>query len=129
MDTREKIVRLNDVPALLQCGDWLAVAGLFDPLTAVQAKRLADLRDGYSRKVLAIVLDTEDTLLTAEARAVLIAALREVDLVTTAEPESWRSTIASNDQTDHVQILEDAEGEQRRCAEFVQFILRRQESA
>ncbi|MGA8029961.1 MAG: hypothetical protein WB992_22685 [Bryobacteraceae bacterium] len=89
VDTREKIVPPESTHSLFSDGDWVVVAGLFDPLTADQARRLAEhARNG--RKVLAVVLKGENTLLTAEARATLVASLREVDDVI-IEDEGRRS--------------------------------------
>jgi hypothetical protein len=124
LDTREKIVPVDRLPSMLGATDWVVVVGLFDPLTAVEARRLADLASG-NRKLLAIVLDSEDALLSVNARAELVAALREVNLVASAKPERWRSIlpIAAN-----LQIVEDPEGDKARSAEFVQFVMNRQES-
>ncbi len=60
--------------ALLGEGAWVVIAGLFDPLTALQAKRLSGFRRA-GRKLMAIVEPGENPLLNAEARAALIAAL------------------------------------------------------
>lgn len=120
---------LERVSALLAVGKWVAVAGLFDPLTAAQARRLADnaaLHNEKDRKLVAIILEAENTLLTAEARAVLIAALRDVQAVTIARPERWRSALSSGAD---VQVVENTEEEKARSAEFVQFIVERQQSA
>ncbi len=105
---------------------WVAVIGLFDPLTAVQACRLADIARNGRRKLFAIVLETKDALLPANARAELLAALRDVDLVATAEPQRWQSALPEGAD---VQIVEDAEAETARSAEFVQFVLDRQRAA
>lgn len=127
MDTREKIAPLNSLAALLGTAQWLAVIGLFDPLTAAEARRLRQLAaHNGRRKILVIVLDVENALLSAEARAALIAALREVQLVAIAESERWRSAIPV---AADVQIFEDAEGDRARSQEFVQFILERRHSA
>lgn len=125
MDTREKIVPLDKVAALLGTAAWVGVVGLFDPLTAVQACRLAEIAKNDGRKLLAIVLQADNALLSADARAALLAALRVVDLVATAEPPQWRCALA--DGAD-IQIIEDPEGERARSAEFIQFILDRQQS-
>jgi hypothetical protein len=122
MDTRAKILSMDAVSDALRTGEWRALVGLFDPLTVTQARRFADLsRDG--RKLLGIVLDTDGTLLPANARAALIAGLREFDAVVIAAPGLWRALIP---QGAHVQIVEDEAGERARSAEFVQFLLRRQ---
>lgn len=115
---------LDEVPALLGTTPWLAVVGLFDPLTATEAKRLAGLaRPG--RKLLALVLESENALLSAEARAELLAALRDVHLVATARPERWLSVMPNRAD---FQIIEDPEGDKTRSAEFIQFVLNRQPS-
>ena len=124
MDTREKIVPLAELPSRMGPGKWLAVVGLFDPLTAVQASRLAELADG--RRLLAIVLDEPGTLLPADARAALIAALREVSVVSIAAPGEWESKLPG---TPTVTVSYDPEAERARTAEFIEFVLNRQASA
>jgi len=120
MDTREKIVAAGAVGNLLSQGVWIAIAGLFDPLTAIQANRIASLRrDG--RQVLAIVERGENTLMTAEARAVLIASLRNIDAVTIADCAS--SVVPPNS---NAALIEDAAGETARSVQFVEFVLERQ---
>jgi hypothetical protein len=85
VDTRKKVVPFGNVQPLLAHGEWLVVVGVFDPLTAAQAKRIAECaRRG--RPVLVVVLDDGETLLPAEARAALMASLRDVRLVTVAKP-------------------------------------------
>lgn len=123
MDTREKIVPGESVGALLSQGYWIAVAGLFDPLTVVQARRLSSLkRDG--RKVLAIIERGENPLLAADARAALIAALRDVDAVTVAD--SARAIVPFDSP---VELIEDADGEAARSSDFFGFVLERQRTA
>ncbi len=120
-------MRLNEVGALIARDEWVIVAGLFDPLTAVQATRLTELAQngsaGKGRKLLALVLQNEESLLSADARAALVAALREVHLVAIAEAETWRAAIRPSAG---VQIVDDTEGEKARSAEFIQFIFNRQ---
>jgi len=121
VDTREKILALDELPALLNSDKWVIAVGQFDPLTAVQAKRLAALATD-STKLLAIVLEDGRALLPASARAALIAALRDVDAVTVAGPERWRGVIPNGPC---ITIVDDAEAEKIRSAEFVQRILER----
>jgi len=125
VDTREKIVPLGELATHLTAGEWLAVAGLFDPLTAVQAKRLAGLANS-GRRLMAVVLSDSETLLAADARAALIASLRSVDLVAVARAGEWRSAIP---QGTDLEIVEDLAAESGRSAEFVRFVLQRQASA
>jgi hypothetical protein len=121
LDTREKIVPLSDVPQRVSQDDWLAVVGTFDPLTAQQAARVAELANG-GRRILAIVLEEAETLLEPAARAALMAGLRTVQLVTVAKPHEWRGALNGA----NVQVAEDAEGERARSAEFAEFVLQRQ---
>lgn len=104
---------------------WLAVTGLFDPLTATEAKRLANAgRNG--RKLLAVVLEGNDTLLEAQARAALVAGLRTVDLVTIAPTPEWRRAAPPDME---IGIIEDVAADRARSAQFVSFILKRQQLA
>jgi hypothetical protein len=120
LDTREKIVALEDLPARLGTGQWLAVVGRFDPLTLPQAQRIAKL-GGDGRAILGVVEPGEDCLLPAEARATLVAALRAVQLVVISEAGSLPADA-------HMEIVADEEGERKRSAEFVEFIAKRQEA-
>ena len=110
---------------ILAGSKWTAVVGFFDPLTAVQAKRLAEAAAG-GRNVLAIVLATPDSLLPAAARAALVAAVRGVSAVVIADPEHWHSALP---KAADIAILEDLEGDRKRSEEFVKFVLKRQEAS
>jgi hypothetical protein len=112
-------VSLDNLPELLQSGNWTIVAGSFDPLTLAQARRVEVFADDR-QKVLVVVIPGADTLLSAEARAVLVAGLRSVNAVVIAKPE--QITMPG------VHIDEDAAGERERSAEFVRFMLRRLKS-
>lgn len=120
MDTREKIVSPDSLPALLASGDWVAVTGVFDPLTVTQARRIAACARKCDR-VLAIVLKGIDTLLEADERAVLMAALRAVDAVVVSESHDWRRMIPSGAR---VEIVDDPDGERARSAAFRESIMR-----
>lgn len=121
MDTREKIIALSEASARIRTGKWTIVPGLFDPLTATQANRLHRLKES-GRNLLAVVQERQDTLLPVDARAALIAALRDVDLVCIANGE-WRTAIMASE---NVQVIEDRNGEAARSAEFVRFVVERQ---
>lgn len=125
MDTREKILPLNQLDALFESGEWVIVVGQFDPLTAAQAKRLRVLHTPGS-KLLAIVLESRDALLPGSARATLIAALRDVDAVTVAEPEQWRAAVPGEAR---VRVVEDREADEERSAGFIRYIVDRQAAA
>lgn len=125
MDTREKIVELSEAARQFLAGKWTVVPGLFDPLTAAQAKRIGELSE-TGRKLAAIVLNGKQTLLPADARAALVAGLRAVDLVAIAHDEEWRQAFRASQR---VRVIEDPQGEAARSAEFVRFVIDRQKSA
>ena len=125
MDTRQKIVGLTEARTRLAAGAWTVITGLFDPLTLAQAKRVHGAREN-GRKLAAIVLGSEDALLSVDARATLIAALRDVDLVIRADGQEWRAAFSD---ASNIDLIEDLEGERARSAEFVRTILERQRSA
>jgi hypothetical protein len=80
VDTRQKITASTAglrVPLL--------VTGYFDPLTSVEAARLAALGEGLT----VAVLDLPDALLPLQARAELVASLRNVSrVIAGAAPEA-----------------------------------------
>ncbi len=115
LDTREKIVPLEQLAAQLDGGQWMAVAGTFDPMTLAQAERLAKL-SGNGRSLLAVVEPGEGCLLPVEARAILVAALKSVQLV----------VIANADEVPPMEIARDDTGERRLSAEFVEHVRQRQ---
>jgi hypothetical protein len=55
-----------------------------------------------------------------------VAALRDVDLVAVSHNEGWRAAIEG---VVGVRIVDDPQGEAARSAEFVQFVLGRQQRA
>ena len=120
MDTREKIISEERLPELLASGTWLAVVGRFDPMTAVEAERLAE----FARlgKVLGIVLEDEEALLPADARAVLVASLRDVSAVLVAHTEKWEALLPKNAA---LSVIEDLAGEGARRQEFIDCVLNR----
>lgn len=122
VDTREKIVSLEEVRTLAESGEWAAVVGLFDPLTLTQAERIRAIANvAPARKILAVVVREPDTLLTEEARAALVAGLRDVDAVTISTADAVREC--------DIAVYEDAAAERERTAEFVNFIRRRQQDS
>lgn len=116
---------LDTAAKRLAAGAWTVVPGLFDPLTTVQAERLAKAKES-GRKLAAIVLDDAGALLPAEARAALMASLQTVDLVTIASPQQWQASLPPSGT---VRVLEDPQGEAKRSAEFVKFVIDRQNAA
>jgi hypothetical protein len=118
LDTREKIVPLDQLAVRLGDGRWLAVVGTFDPLTLAQADRLAELQ-AKGRSVLAVVEPGASCLLPVEARAILVAALKSVQLVVVASADSVTRSA-------QIEVLRDDEGERARSAAFVEHVKGRQ---
>lgn len=118
MDTREKIVLVEQLAARLDRTNWLAVAGTFDPLTLRHAERLAEL-SGNEKSVLAVVEPGECCLLPVEARAILVAALKSVQLVVVGEADSLP-------KSSQIQIAKDESGERERSAAFIEHVKGRQ---
>jgi hypothetical protein len=96
----------------------LAVVGWFDPLTVTQAKRVAEL-SARGRPILGVVEAGEDSLVPVEARAIMLAALRSVQLVVIADAAALRAY-------PQLEIVADEAAERKRSAEFVEFVKRRQ---
>ncbi|MBV9269034.1 MAG: hypothetical protein JO061_22880 [Acidobacteriaceae bacterium] len=119
MDTRRKIIDLDRARTLLEDGDWVVIAGFFDPVTAAQARRLHALKREAS-KLMVMIEPADEALLPADARAALIAALRDVDAVVIAngDPQPLPS--------DHVCLIDDRAADRKRSEEFVEFILCRE---
>ena len=115
MDTREKIVPVEQLAARLGGEPWLAVVGTFDPLTLAQAERLAKL-SGNGKAVLAVVEPGVGCLLPVEARAILVAALKSVRMVVVAEAGALPP----------VEIVRDEAGERERSAAFIEHVKGRQ---
>jgi len=124
LDTRTKIVASAKARTLLADGNWLVVAGYFDPLTAAVAQRLHDLTDpGRNEKVLAIVLDGPETLLTTEARSYLIAALRKVDAVAVMPEQALKSFVPRHSR---VRFIFDRDAELRNTGSFEALVSRKE---
>jgi hypothetical protein len=82
LDTRNKILSAAEALERLAEGNWLVIAGYFDPLTASVAQRLRRLLErDRNERVLAAVVNGTGTLLNVEDRSILMAALRQVDAV------------------------------------------------
>lgn len=122
MDTRNKIISLADVSTTIAKGKWAVMVSRFDPMTVFEAERLAEL--GKDRKLLAVVLDEDGTLLEASARAALVAALRDVCAVAIASPESWRAMLQ---QSPAVKVIEDPTSDAARRNAFIEMVLTKQQ--
>jgi hypothetical protein len=125
LDTRSKIVTPEEAKHLLEqpvgSRQIAVVAGFFDPLTLEVAQLFH--RVAANAQAVAIVLEGRESLLPAQARALLVAALRTVYRVTIAPQDSWRSTLPA----DFSGILYfDLEEDARRSEAFAGSILRNQ---
>ena len=90
MDTREKIRNLEDLRETLSRDTWTVAAGFFDPMTAEAAERVA------GRNLLVVVRPRDNELLSVEARAIMVAALRAVDAVLIETSREWRELVRRN---------------------------------
>ena len=94
MDTRRKIIALEQAQSLAADHPVVWIAGHFDPLLAEHARRIqAHRRPGHL--LIAVVTNPTQPYLPQSARAELVAALEFVDRVamkpgTTDDPESDR---------------------------------------
>ena len=96
----------------------------FDPMTVETAEFVEKVANAHrGAPVLAIVLDTEGTLLPAEARATLVAALRSVTLVTIAAEDSWRTLLPHDFKGS---LYYDPQQDAERSQAFVDLILRKE---
>jgi hypothetical protein len=120
MDTRQKIVTFARLEELLQQGSWTVVAAAFDPLTNEQAKHLASAASD-DRKLAVLIEISADSLLPADARAILVAALRCVDVV--AVVESVPSSIQG------LEVVKDTAGERKRTEDFIHRVQAKQSGA
>lgn len=125
MDTREKIKKSEELPALLSSGSWVVVVGYFDPLTLDQAQRLRDV-SSKGKQLLAVVISKESSLLSARARAELLAALADVDAVLIPEAEEWRKSVEGRAA---ITVIDDTAADSKRTEAFIQFVVARQRSA
>ena len=81
MDTRNKILSPQAAPR-----DCTVVTGAFDVVLAEDARQLAEIRASHpDRALLVVVMPLREELLPQRARAELVAALRMVDYVVTAD--------------------------------------------
>jgi hypothetical protein len=124
MDTREKITTLAEFGRREHDGDWMAVIGTFDPVTAKVTRMIHQFKKPQGQ-LLTVVVPGEVVLLNVEARAALMAALRDVNAVVIGESEEARSTLESLG----IEVFEDAKEDWRRSQEFVECVLERRASA
>jgi hypothetical protein len=121
MDTRTKILTAEAAPRACT-----VVTGAFDPLLAEDARQLAGIRASHpDRPLLVVVLPLPGELLPGRARAELVAALRVVDYVVTADDADPDSILALLKPARLVR-LEEAQAVRRR--QLMEHVHRRQTS-
>jgi len=125
VDTREKIRSLENLRETLSRDAWTVIAGFFDPLTAEAAERVAGLA-AVGRKLLVVIRPRDNELLSMEARAILMAALRCVDAVYIETSPEWRDVVRRNPSA---RIDEDSAADLRRSQELERLVLERQAAA
>lgn len=87
LDTRTKIIPLQELEERLQGRAATRIAGHFDPLLAEHVGRLAGARQP-GRLLVVEVTNPSQPLLSQRARAELVAALSTVDYVVVADEET-----------------------------------------
>jgi hypothetical protein len=125
VDTREKIRNLEDVRETLSRDAWTVAAGFFDPMTAEAAERIAGLT-AAGRNLLVVIRSRDNELLSVEARAIMVAALRAVDAVLIETSPEWRELVRRNPSA---RIDEDTAADLRRSEEFERLVLDQQTAA
>ncbi len=125
MDTREKIRNLEDLRETLSRDAWTVAAGFFDPMTAEAGERVAGL-SAAGRNLLVVIRPRDNELLSVEARAIMVAALRAVDAVLIETSPEWRDLVRRNPSA---RIDEDTVADLRRSQEFERLVLDQQTAA
>ena len=126
MDTRSKILDWPEAAGRLkrsaEAGGKVAV-GYFDPLLAAHARRLREAAG--EGKVSVVVTSPPRPILDAKARAVLVAALECVEMVTTLPADRLQElfTIVPEQAVESMQA-----GDARLAEEFVRRVRARQAS-
>ena len=92
MDTRRKILGWNDARALLEAAGAPLVTGYFDPMTAEHARRLGELAKTHG-PLFVLVLDPPEPVLSAGARAELVASLGCVKCIALPPPEGGQAVL------------------------------------
>jgi hypothetical protein len=116
MDTRTKIVSPEAAPR-----GCTVVSGTFDVVIAEDARELAEISaGGEERPFVVVVLPLVGSLLTQRARAELVAALRMVDYVVTADDTAADALLASLEPAQLVRLEEVHAVRKRQLMEHVQ---------
>ena len=124
MDTRTKILTLEQAAEIARNTALEIVTGHFDVLQAGHVRDLSRVRNGTgSRKLLVVITQPASAVLPLRARAEMVAALGMVDYVVTAEPggvEPLLEALGANNVT----RLEPAD--ERRVRRLIEHVHRRQ---
>ena len=120
MNTKSKIVAPDTLRREAEDGA-VVIAGWFDPLTAEWADSINKIAKAHEgRRVIAVVLDHDDALLSRDARTILVAALRKIDVVTAISDPHWKRLLPA-DYNGPVYFDENAEME--RSQRFKELVL------
>ena len=118
MDTRNKILSAEAAPR-----GCTVVTGAFDVVLAADARQLAEIRERHrDRPLLVVVLPLSEALLPQRARAELVAALRMVDYVVTADDDALLASL------EPVQLVRLEEVHAARKRQLMEHVHRRQTS-
>ena len=121
MDTRTKILSPEAAPRAC-----IVVTGAFDPVLADDARELAEIRACHpDRSLLVVVLPLPGELLPGRARAELVAALRMVDYVVSADDTAPDALLAALEPR-HLVRLEGTQAVRKR--QLMDHVHRRQTS-
>lgn len=125
MDTRSKIITPEDACALARGGKAATlVTGPFDVLLAAHVRELRRARDSMPDGILLVAVGTPDQpVLSARARAEMVAALAMVDYVVSLESQQMESLVAAF-PPERIVRLEAAH--EQRMRELIQHVQRRQ---
>ena len=119
MDTRKKIKNWNELGPTIAGEAWTIVAGAFEPCTAELASMLeSNKKPGTG--LLVVIEQGDSALLDSYSRAVLLAALRSVDMVMIDEGSDWRNVASRNPATTILEI-----SDRRRRRELQELVLAR----
>jgi len=122
VDTRSKIVTLEEAQALAR--PVAVVSGSFDVLRAEHARELQDARNNAAGGALLVaVLPSSAGVLGQRARAEMVAALRMVDYVVTADYEDLDRIIRALSPTAVVRL---EAADERRTRQLIEHVHRRQ---
>jgi len=129
VDTRSKILTVEKAAALvrelcLKQQSLQVVTGYFEVLLAAHVEALSRLKEAPGQpRLLALVCDPPDPVLSAAARAEIVAALGVIDYVVTAAPENREQALAALGVK---QVTAFEPDDERRIRQLVQHVHRRQ---